>query len=122
MPDDYEQFKDSQLFKGSHKKLYKVDSDKYLTSTVLNEIFEENYEVVKKREWQAYPKFHERNKPNHIPEIILDDEKRERIYYLNAMEWSISGIEISCVSARNISLLIAEKENIAPKNFFNNIF
>lgn len=122
LPCDYEQSKDSHLYKGSHKKLYKVDSNQHLTTQNFSKIFEEGYEIVKKKEWQACPKFHERRKPHLIPDIVLDDEKRKRVYYLNAVEWSICGMEISCISARNISLLIAEKENISSKNFFNNNF
>ena len=54
-----------------------------------------------------------------FPQVILDEEKRSRIYYLSSQEWFIGGSkESNCMSARNIALLIAKKE--LGENFLYN--
>jgi hypothetical protein len=81
-----------------------------LSAADFDKVFEAGYELVKEMPWLAYPKYRENIDLKQIPDIVLDEESRRRVYYLNAMEWSASCMEISCISARNVSLLIAGKE------------
>ena len=127
LPCDYNQAEDSDLYLGPGAKLFKIFAEVDLTKKDFDNIFEEGYEIVKEMPWLAYPKYHE-DQPTIkiIPDIILDSEERQRVFYLNAMEWTSSCMEISCISARNISLLVANKEkqlkDKKSKKFFNKTF
>ncbi len=125
LPCDYDQTKDAKLFLDKETKLYKIFSEKDLVSGDFDTIFETGYEIVAEMPWLAYPKYNKNCTSKSIPEIVLDGEKRGRVYYLNSMEWSSSCMEIACISARNVALLVAGKEreflgSKNPKRFFNN--
>lgn len=128
LPCDYDQKRDSELFLSDGPKLYKVFSEVDLSTSDFEKMFEAGYELVKEMPWLAYPKYQENTVLKQMPDIVLDSETRQRVYYLNAMEWSSSCMEISCISARNVSLLIANKEaerlvsGKKPKKFFNGKF
>jgi len=127
LPCDYEQKKDSSLFLTNAPKLYKVFAEVDLATADFDKLFEAGYELVKEMPWLAYPKYQENIDLKQMPDIILDAESRQRVYYLNAMEWSASCMEISCISARNVSLLISQKEKELTKSkkskkFFNSKF
>ncbi len=110
LPCDYDQKNDSKLFLDKSAKLYKIFSEKIMVASDFDKIFEPHYEIITEMPWLAYPKYNTSCTSKSIPDIVLDGEKRERIYYLNSMEWSSSCMEISCISARNVALLIAQKE------------
>lgn len=124
IPCDYDKKKDSNLYMKDENKLYKIFSDKYLETDTFDKIFEKDYRIVKNIPWLAYPKYEENPKANSMPKIILDSDERSRVFYSNAVEWSSSCMEICCIQARNISLLISEKEkklaNPRRKRFFQN--
>lgn len=127
LPCDYERKKDSTLFLKDGPKLYKVFSEVNLSTSDFEKMFETGYELVEEMPWLAYPKYQENTDLKQMPDIVLDSETRQRVYYLNAMEWSSSCMEISCISARNVSLLIAQKEKELAsgkklKKFFNSKF
>lgn len=125
LPVDYSSKRDSSLYVKEPNKLYKVFSDKVCDEKDLGTLFESDYTIVKYMPWLAYPKYEENPIEKTIPSVILDDPNRSRIYYTNALEWSASCMEICSISARNVSLLIANKEKIEKKNnssskFFKN--
>ncbi|XP_050441089.1 prenylcysteine oxidase 1-like [Adelges cooleyi] len=81
---------------------WKVFSREPLTSYQLNELFESISEV-KSFDWLAYPHYE-------IPSKSLDFQLSDRLYHINAIEWAASAMEMSCVGAKNVALLI--KKNI----------
>lgn len=109
LPVDFNEAVDSALFKQNGPKLYRVDADCVLDAKVLNQIFEEGYLLVKERAWMAYSKFNTK-KVLSRENVVLDGSLRERIYYPNSMEWIFSGMEFSCVAAKNTAVLIYNKE------------
>ncbi len=54
-----------------------------------------------------------------FPQVLIDGVDRSRIAYLKNYEWLIGGSkEFTCMSARNIALIISKKE--LGKNFVHN--
>ncbi|XP_017265964.1 prenylcysteine oxidase 1 [Kryptolebias marmoratus] len=82
----------------SHTAVWKVFSPKPLSREQLQQMFL-SYESVSETPWLAYPSY----RPPHrnTPPFILHD----RLYYLNAMEWAASAMEMSAIAARNVALL-----------------
>lgn len=82
----------------SHTKVWKVFSPQPLTQEQLQSMFL-SYDSVSETPWLAYPTY----RPPHrkIPPFILHD----RLYYINALEWAASAMEMSAISARNVALL-----------------
>ena len=118
LPCDYNPSKDSELFNHDGPKLYKIDANALLDAREFDKIFEHGYEIVSENRWiAAYPKFNEHASGSSLSDIVLDEKDRERVYYLNSMEWSFSGMEMSCVAAKNVAMLIAAKEKIKSKHF-----
>jgi len=122
LPVDYNKNKDSKLYVKDGNKIYKIFSDKYLDSNTFDKIFESDYKLITTIPWLAYPKYEENPVSNSIPDIIVDSAERSRVYYSNALEWTSSCMEISCIESRNVSLLISKKEqnlvNPKKRNFF----
>lgn len=81
-----------------HTKVWKVFSPKPLTQEQLQEMFI-SYDLVSETPWLAYPTY----RPPHrkTPPFVLHN----RLYYLNAVEWAASAMEMSAISARNVALL-----------------
>lgn len=81
--------------------VYKIFSPNVLTKEQLDEIFEEiNHTEV--HDWLAYPEY------DTIPPKFTDFVLQPKMYYLNAIEWAASAIEMSLISGKNIALLIAK--------------
>ncbi|XP_072227369.1 prenylcysteine oxidase 1 [Leuresthes tenuis] len=82
----------------SQRKVWKVFSPKPLTQEQLKNMFL-SYDAVSETPWLAYPAY----RPPHrkTPPFILHN----RLYYLNAVEWAASAMEMSAISARNVALL-----------------
>ena len=108
--------------------LYSVISSKELTTKHFDKLFEKGYKIVGKLSTHVVPLYKKvRYSHTPFPQVIIDNEKRSRIYYLNSQEWLIGGSkESNCMSARNIALLIAKKElgshfynKTWKKSFFN---
>lgn len=117
LPCDYCESKDKNLFMNCPEKLYKIFSDQSLNESDFDKIFKKGYQVIQKIPWKAYPKYNTNPETKVIPNVVLDS-KRSRVYYTNCMEWSSSCMEISCISARNVVNMIANKENVKIKPFF----
>ncbi|XP_068561863.1 prenylcysteine oxidase 1 [Cebidichthys violaceus] len=82
----------------SQTKVWKVFSPQPLSQEQLRDIFL-SWDSVSETRWLAYPSY----RPPHrkTPPFILHD----RLYYLNAVEWAASAMEMSAISARNVALL-----------------
>ncbi|KAM6901419.1 prenylcysteine oxidase 1 isoform 1-T2 [Lycodopsis pacificus] len=82
----------------SQTKVWKVFSPKPLSQEQLRDMFL-SWDSVSETQWLAYPSY----SPPHrnTPPFILHN----RLYYLNAVEWAASAMEMSSISARNVALL-----------------
>lgn len=119
-PCDYDKKKDKDLWlKEDEPKLYKIFSPVDVSSTEFNKIFNNDFKVIKEENWLAYPKYNQ-DGTSKFPNIIIDSNERSRVLYLNSIEWSSSCMEICCIGARNIALLIAKKEQNMRKVLENN--
>lgn len=83
---------------GSHSHVWKIFSPHPLTKEHLKSIFL-SYDSVSETKWLAYPTY--RPLQRKTPPFILHD----RLYYLNAIEWAASAMEMSAIAARNVALL-----------------
>ncbi|KAJ8393937.1 hypothetical protein AAFF_G00054700 [Aldrovandia affinis] len=82
----------------SAHKVWKVFSPQTLTKTQLSQMFL-SWDTVLERRWLAYPSY--RQPLRRTPPFVL----HERLYYLGAVEWAASAMEMSAISARNLALL-----------------
>ncbi|KAI3362361.1 hypothetical protein L3Q82_012660 [Scortum barcoo] len=82
----------------SQTKVWKVFSQQPLSQEQLQHMFL-SWDSVSETKWLAYPSYH----PPHrkTPPFILHNQ----LYYLNAIEWVASAMEMSAISARNVALL-----------------
>lgn len=82
----------------SQTKVWKVFSSQPLSQEQLHSMFL-SWDSVSETKWLAYPAY----RPPHrkTPPFILHN----RLYYLNAVEWAASAMEMSAISARNVALL-----------------
>lgn len=82
----------------SQTKVWKVFSPQPLSQEQLKGMFL-SWDSVSETRWMAYPSY----RPPHrkTPPFILHD----RMYYLSAVEWAASAMEMSAISARNVALL-----------------
>ncbi|XP_072515244.1 prenylcysteine oxidase 1-like isoform X2 [Salminus brasiliensis] len=82
----------------SESKVWKMFSARPLSEEALGAIFESR-EGVWVKPWLAYPSY---TPPlRRTPPFVLHD----RLFYVNAIEWAASCMEMSAVSARNVALL-----------------
>uniref|UniRef100_A0A9J8BJK6 Prenylcysteine oxidase 1 n=1 Tax=Cyprinus carpio carpio TaxID=630221 RepID=A0A9J8BJK6_CYPCA len=90
----------------SQRKVWKIFSSQPLSQKNLQQIFLSWDSVFEKR-WLAYPSY----SPPHrrTPPFILHD----RLYYLNAVEWAASAMEMSAISARNLCGSTRKKEEFS---------
>ncbi|CAF1168096.1 unnamed protein product [Rotaria magnacalcarata] len=92
------------------KSVYKIFSPEELNLLHYEQIFDkENFKLIQDIPWLAYPKYEH---PQKLPPIQIN----KNIFYLNAMEWSSSCMEIEVISARNIALLVAKKLGVELKH------
>ncbi|XP_068190851.1 prenylcysteine oxidase 1 [Antennarius striatus] len=82
----------------SQPKVWKVFSQQPLSQEQLQEMFL-SWDFVSETRWLAYPSY--RLPPRKTPPFILHN----RLYYLNAVEWAASAMEMSTIAARNVALL-----------------
>lgn len=82
----------------SETKVWKVFSSQPLSQEQLQDMFL-SWDSVSETRWLAYPSY--RSPHRKTPPFILHN----RLYYLNAVEWAASAMEMSAISARNVALL-----------------
>ncbi|XP_026152873.1 prenylcysteine oxidase 1 [Mastacembelus armatus] len=82
----------------SQTKVWKLFSSQPLSEEQLQRMFL-SWDSVSETRWLAYPEY--RVPYRKTPPFILHN----RLYYLNAVEWAASAMEMSAISARNMALL-----------------
>jgi prenylcysteine oxidase/farnesylcysteine lyase len=77
--------------------VWKVFSQRPLTNAELNDLFlqQKNVYVV---DWLAYPHYHTEQRND---KFIL----HKNLFYINAIEWAASAMEMSVIGAKNVGLL-----------------
>ncbi|XP_012348516.1 prenylcysteine oxidase [Apis florea] len=80
-----------------NSKIWKIFSNKPLKSKIINEMFS-NVQETKQIFWKAYPEYSTRI---HEAKFKLHDA----LYYVNAIEWIASAMEMSAIGGRNVALL-----------------
>lgn len=79
------------------KTVYKVFSQKTLSDEQIHSLFDDIQEV-KIKDWLAYPHY---TTPEESPPFIL----YSGLYYINAIEWAASAMEMSAIGGKNVALL-----------------
>ena len=79
--------------------VYKVLSREALRASQVDSLFN-NPRVGASKVWLANPHY---DPPHVIPSFVLDDQ----VFYVNAVEWVASSMEMMSISARNAALLTA---------------
>lgn len=82
----------------TEKAAFKIFSKEILTDLQIKELFEDVEETFV-QDWLAYPEYDQLARND---SFVLD----KHLYYLNAIEWAASAMEMSAISAKNIALLI----------------
>ncbi|XP_037364873.1 prenylcysteine oxidase-like [Talpa occidentalis] len=77
--------------------VWRVQSPKPLLRTQLKTLFR-SYYSVQTAEWQAHPLY---GSHATLPRFELHDQ----LFYLNALEWAASSVEVMAVAAKNVALL-----------------
>ncbi|XP_067857631.1 prenylcysteine oxidase 1-like [Heptranchias perlo] len=77
--------------------VWKVLSREPLAEQQLSRLFVSR-SAMRETRWMAYPRY---SPPEKVPPFLLHD----RIYYLNAIEWAASTVEMIAVAAKNAALL-----------------
>lgn len=83
--------------KSPKKDVYKIFSQQPLSSSTINNFFE-NTGVIKDKDWLAYPHY---KASEEIPPFML----YSGLYYINAIELSASAMEMSSIASKNVALL-----------------
>lgn len=78
--------------------VWKIFSQRPLYKNQIDELFE-NTSDVKVIDWLAYPHYQ-------VPTESQSFHIADRLYHINAIEWMASAMEMSCIGAKNIALLI----------------
>ncbi|XP_058803534.1 prenylcysteine oxidase 1-like [Phymastichus coffea] len=77
--------------------IWKIFSREKINKSLINKLFR-NVDEVKEKKWKAYPSY------STVPR--LDKFKIDNyMYYLNAIEWAASAMEMSAVGGRNVAIL-----------------
>lgn len=82
--------------------VWKIFSQRPLMESELKAMFV-TPKVIEIKDWLAYPKYEKLN--------VLDGNfvLHDRLFYVNAIEWAASAMEMSVIGAKNVALLV-EKE------------
>lgn len=87
------------------KDVYKIFNNYKMDPHELYSIFED-IEDLQEINWLAYPEYKSVIQP--LPPFRI----RAGVYYLNAIEWAASAIEMSLIGGKNVALLICHNLNI----------
>ena len=83
--------------------VWKVFSQRPLTDGELAALFETPARRIETKDWLAYPKYERLGLAN--GNFVLHD----RLFYVNAIEWAASAMEMSVIGAKNVALLVERK-------------
>ncbi|XP_044007427.1 prenylcysteine oxidase-like isoform X2 [Aphidius gifuensis] len=86
-----------ETVKGTVSDVWKIFSKTSLERQVINKIFSEVV-YVKEVKWKAYPQYNTRQRSDRF---CLHDG----LYYINAIEWAASAMEMSAIGGRNVAIL-----------------
>jgi prenylcysteine oxidase/farnesylcysteine lyase len=78
--------------------IWKIFSQQPLSNNQIDYLFE-NVSDVKVVDWLAYPHYS-------VPTESQSFHIADRLYHINAIEWTASAMEMSCIGAKNVALLI----------------
>lgn len=78
--------------------VWKIFSQQPLSKNQLDQVFE-NISEIKVVDWLAYPHYT-------VPTESQSFHIADRLYHINAIEWAASAMEMSCIGAKNVALLI----------------
>lgn len=78
--------------------VWKVFSQQPLTNYQIDQLFESTSHI-KVVDWLAYPHYQ-------VPTVPQSFHISDRLYHINAIEWAASAMEMSCIGAKNVALLI----------------
>jgi prenylcysteine oxidase/farnesylcysteine lyase len=84
--------------------VYKIFSPKPLTDEQLDSFFAERHHK-EVHDWLAYPEY------NQIPPKFPDFYLSRNLYFLNAIEWAASAMEMSLIAGKNIANAIISNDN-----------
>jgi len=105
---DYEFFNSISTVEGVNDtpslNIWKVFSQYPLSSREIDDLFV-SISDIKVVDWLAYPHYQ-------VPTESQSFHIADRLYHINAIEWAASAMEMSCIGAKNIALLI-------KKHFYN---
>lgn len=85
----------------NEEEIWKIFSPRPLTENELDSLFQKR-KVAKSVDWLAYPHYDQLRLTS---KFVLDD----KLFYVNAIEWAASAMEMSIIGAKNVALLV-EKE------------
>lgn len=88
--------------------VWKVFSQQPLSKNQIDQLFESTSEI-KVVEWLAYPHYQ-------VPTESQNFQIADRLYHINAIEWTASAMEMSCIGAKNVALLIKKNVNSLKQN------
>ena len=100
---------DVKHLKKTDQSVFKIFSPSQLSPSDYQQIFDkDHYQLIQDVPWLAYPKYEH---PQKLPPIEL----KKNVFYVNAMEWSASCMEIEAISARNIAMLLTKRLGVSLK-------
>lgn len=82
--------------------VWRIFSQRPLTDKELETMFKPSIRVVNIKDWLAYPKYEKLSVE--AGNFVLHD----RLFYVNAIEWAASAMEMSVIGAKNVALLVAK--------------
>jgi prenylcysteine oxidase/farnesylcysteine lyase len=85
----------------ANENVWKIFSQRPLTEHELNALFQKR-KTAKSVDWLAYPHY---DKLSLTSKFVLDDG----LFYVNAVEWAASAMEMSVIGAKNVALLVQKK-------------
>jgi len=88
--------------------VWKIFSQQPLSNNQIDYLFE-NVSDVKVVDWLAYPHYS-------VPTESQSFHIADRLYHINAIEWTASAMEMSCIGAKNVALLIKKHFNSKELN------
>lgn len=83
--------------------VWKIFSQKPLTEDQIYQLFDNTTEI-KVVDWLAYPHYE-------VPTVPRNFRIADRLYHINAIEWAASAMEMICIGAKNVALLIERHYN-----------
>lgn len=88
--------------------VWKIFSQQPLSNHQIDELFESTSDI-KVVDWMAYPHYK-------VPTESQSFHIADRLYHINAIEWAASAMEMSCIGAKNVALLIKKHFNSKERN------